>query len=557
MYYQSNNLKDAIEALKNALKIEHENIILMIKLGEFFRLSNKVNDSITILKKVTTLDPENSVAWANLGLALQQGDQVDEAVTSYKKSLDINPNSAATLSNLGAIAKKAGERESAMEYFEKALSIKPGLAEANNNLGTIFQELGRLDEAEASYRRAIKLKPDFTQAYTNLGNMLQKRGKLDEAVKNCRRAISLTPEYADAHNNLGVTLQALGTLGAAEESYKRAIELKPEFVEAHFNLGDVFAEMKRFEEAELSFGQALKLNPAFTKAHFGLGNMLKRLARYNEAEKSYAQAIKLEPNFIEVHNKLLTCLYLMNEESRFYDELDYLISQGEANAVTGSLTQRASLKYGNGRPNLFCKEPFKHVQHTNLDTKNNFEEVFIKNAKTILQQNRLSNKNQSLLVNGNQTQGNLFEIEVGYTAGIEKTIREAIEAYRITFLDSEEGLIKKWPTDYILYGWLISMKSGGILKPHIHEEGWLSGSVYINVPPKSKTNSGNLVVCLGEEKDEVNGRMNTGKILNVSTGSLALFPASMTHYTIPFESDEERIVLAFDVRKIEVIGASS
>jgi len=37
------------------------------------------------------------------------------------------------------------------------------------------------------------------------------------------------------------------------------------------------------------------------------------------------------------------------------------------------------------------------------------------------------------------------------------------------------------------------------------------------------------------------------KIINVVTGSLVLFPASLTHYTIPFESEEERIVLAFDV----------
>ena len=37
------------------------------------------------------------------------------------------------------------------------------------------------------------------------------------------------------------------------------------------------------------------------------------------------------------------------------------------------------------------------------------------------------------------------------------------------------------------------------------------------------------------------------KSIDVVTGSLCLFPASLLHYTIPFESEEERIVLAFDV----------
>ena len=94
------------------------------------------------------------------------------------------------------------------------------------------------------------------------------------------------------------------------------------------------------------------------------------------------------------------------------------------------------------------------------------------------------------------------------------------------------------------------MESGGKLKPHIHENGWLSGSLYINVPKKTKAESGNLVVSLGEEEDEGDNRINQKQIVNVVTGSLVLFPASLTHYTIPFEAKEKRIVLAFDLKKI-------
>ena len=91
------------------------------------------------------------------------------------------------------------------------------------------------------------------------------------------------------------------------------------------------------------------------------------------------------------------------------------------------------------------------------------------------------------------------------------------------------------------------MKSGGELHPHIHENGWLSGSIYINVPPKLKNDSGNLVVALGKDSDATNSRLNLKKVIDVVTGSMVLFPASLMHHTIPFESEEERIVLAFDV----------
>jgi hypothetical protein len=61
------------------------------------------------------------------------------------------------------------------------------------------------------------------------------------------------------------------------------------------------------------------------------------------------------------------------------------------------------------------------------------------------------------------------------------------------------------------------------------------------VPQKVKTDSGNLVVCIDENE-------KISKSVDVVTGSLCLFPSSLLHYTIPFEAEEERIVLAFDVK---------
>ena len=176
-----------------------------------------------------------------------------------------------------------------------------------------------------------------------------------------------------------------------------------------------------------------------------------------------------------------------------------------------------------------------------------FKEIFVKKARSIINKKNLSNRKQSLIIEGYQTFGNLFDIEKDFTEQIQNVIRLEIEKYRINFKNSSEGFIKKWPAEYTLYGWLISMKSGGELKPHIHERGWLSGSIYINVPSKSKSDSGNLVVSLGEDEDSTDTRINLNKIINVVTGNLVLFPASLTHYTIPFESEEDRIVLAFDV----------
>ena len=76
----------------------------------------------------------------------------------------------------------------------------------------------------------------------------------------------------------------------------------------------------------------------------------------------------------------------------------------------------------------------------------------------------------------------------------------------------------------------------------MHDVVRMTGSIYINVPPRKKADSGNLVVCLDEMNDDFHR-----KRIEVVSGSLFLFPSCLLHYTIPFESNEDRIVLAFDI----------
>ena len=448
---------------------------------------------------------------------------------------------------LGAVLKQMGKLSESLAPKQKAAELSPQDAEAHSNLGNTLQELGRSDAAQASCRQAIALKPDFAEAHNNLGAALQALGKLNEAEASCKQAIALKPDFAEAHYNLGSTLQESGRFDEAEASHRQAIALKPDFAEAYYNLGATLQKLGEFAEAKACYGQAIALKPDYAEAHNNLASTLQELGRFDEAEASFRKAIALKPEDLKIHNQLLMCLFLQDKKSVFFNEMDYLINQDRPSAILGSLACRSFLKYGLEKPNLFCADPLNYVSHDDLKTRYDFEKTFVKKARSILNENQISNRRQSLLENGNQTSGNIFDITDNDINEIEKIIRIEVEKYRRKFMRSEEGLIKKMPTEYSLYGWLISMKTGGSIKPHIHTEGWLSGSIYINVPRKLKVDSGNLVVSLGEEKDAFDTRTNERKSINVVTGSMVLFPASLTHYTIPFESEQERIVLAFDV----------
>ena len=543
----------------------------------------RLQEAERLYRAIIQSQPLHPDANHNLGVLAASFNKTEAALPLFKIALEANPKiEQFWLSYIDALikdkqfgnaeklidqAKKEGIAEDRLNSLEELLiqfaqKKKKDKKVSKQNLRDIgsppkkllnrllgYYQNRQFNDAE---KLAITIRQEFPRdnfSWKILSAVFKSTNRKAEALFAGKKAVEITTGDATAHSNLGNILKELGKLEEAEASYRQAIALKRDFAEAHGNLGVTLQELGRLEEAEASFRQAIALKLDFAEAHINLGITLEELGRFEEAEESFRKAIALKPDLAEAHIKLLKCLYRLDKQALFFDKLDYFINKNTANATISSLTYRSALKYGLKKPNLFCREPLQYVLHADMNALCDFEKIFVEKARLILSEDKISNRKQSLLTRGSQTSGNLFDIKNSLTEKIQNVIRLEIEKYRVNFKDSKDGLIKKWPIEYSLYGWLISMKSGGNLKPHIHNEGWLSGSIYINVPKKLKSDSGNLVVSLGEENDAIDKLINEKKIINVVTGSMVLFPASLTHYTIPFESEEERIVLAFDVRE--------
>ena len=501
------------------------------------QLQQALSDATEMLEKFP-----NSVALCNVAGASNAGlMQYDAAIESYKQAIKIKPDYVDAYNNMGLALNDKGELEAAINCYKQAIKIKPNLSQAYNNMGISLHRKGDREAAIDSFNQALMIKPDYAAAYYNMGITMQDNGYLEDAIDSFKQAIKIKPDYVDAYNNMGLALNDKGDSDAAIDCYEQAVLINPYYSEAFNNMGIALKDKGELEAAIDSYNKALKLKPDDTGPYSNLGLLSLHTKKYEKAGEYFKLCDSRKSK-----RYLLRCLYLQDKKSLFYDQLDYFINQGEIDPMIGSFGCRSALRYGEERPNLFCKDPLNYTVKTDLSDQYNFETIFVKSAKTILNENRVSHRKQNLLTNGYQTSGNLFSLERDLTQDIQKIIRLEVDKYLVNFKDSKEGLITSWPTDYNLYGWLVSMKSGGQLQPHMHEKGWISGSIYINVPSKLKADSGNLVVCI-EEKQLEGENGNEGKSIDVVTGSLCLFPASLLHYTIPFESEEERVVLAFDV----------
>jgi len=447
---------------------------------------------------------------------------------------------------LGIIFRNTGKLTEAVEANQKAVDLLSKDAEAHTNLGVTLKAIGNLDAALLSHKRALEIQPDFVDAHNNMGSVYRALKKNVKAVNCFEKAISLNPKSASAHANLGVTFQELGRLSSAEACYKKAIKLNPNYAVAYYNFGTLLKERGQLDGAKACYKKAISINPEYYDALHALGRVLEELSLYKEAVSVFRQALQVDDSRTFSHDQILTCLFNTNERHEFINELDNFLANGRISATAGSLISRAFIKYEIKKQNPFCQNPLSYVLHKNLLDIYDFDNTFVQSTRYLLKSDQQFRR-QTLIVGGQQTFGNIFDFDDSRLRQIEKIIRSEISNYLLHYASSEEGFLRRWPKEYNLNGWLISLKNGGELLPHIHERGWLSGSIYIKVPQNLPDNDGNLVVSLGNENDSSTSVLNKANTINVRTGSMVLFPASLMHHTIPFESEEDRIVLAFDV----------
>ena len=402
----------------------------------------------------------------------------------------------------------------------------------------------KLNLSKEKYEEIIALDSQNLQSFNNLGLIHKNLGEIDKSIIFFKRALEINPNYQNAYNNLGIVLLEKGNFLDAIQNFKKLIKINPNQFVAYCNLGLCYEKTNEIEKAIHIYSLVPSEDKNFLSAQYNLGLLYFKIKQYKKTIKIFERI-----NFKKSQSYLLKSFYELNNIKKLSEKLDIEIKNETINALNGSIVYLTKNKFGIKKKNLFCENPLDFIKIIDLNTVCDFEDLFINTSKDILGSDDFKINPQPLLVNGTQSANNIFLNKNNKIPKIKNIINSEIQNYYKKFLYSEEGFLKNWPKNYYIDGWLVKMRSGGNIEPHIHEHGWLSGSIYINVPKKKYLDSGNLVISLDDKKKDnfKNTDKSNFKIINVKTGTLCLFPASLFHYTIPFKSNEDRIVLAFDM----------
>ncbi len=134
---------------------------------------------------------------------------------------------------------------------------------------------------------------------------------------------------------------------------------------------------------------------------------------------------------------------------------------------------------------------------------------------------------------------------------LHKLIREEAIAYVARLAGKDHPWLRARPSKTFLHSWCVMTDGDGFEEWHVHQNGWISGAYYVEVPdyivngdgPAGCISFGLPAGIVGEDRCAEYGET----IIRPESGLLLLFPAHAFHRTFPHNGDRRRICIAFDI----------
>ena len=416
-----------------------------------------------------------------------------------------------------------------------------------NLLGTIFIKEKKFINALEILNQGIKINKNFTSAYVNIGIVYSNLNELDKSIEYFKKALRLDNSLDIINNNIGHVLNKQKKYSKAIIYLNKIIKTNPNYAEAYYNLGQSFFELNKLEDAAINFSKAISINSVYSAAFFYLGEVRKKQFNYDEALKNY-----LNSNQPKTTNRVLECLMHLGHKKEYFKQIEKLTQKDADNRRIAAISSYLANQFNIPDSYPFCPNPLSYVYKLNILQDLKKEKNFLIDLlKEINEQDFLWDTPSRTTVHGYTSKGNLSKVGIKKLNQLEKIFDLKILEYCKQFVNDKSLFIKKFPKKYSYYSWCNQISKQGYNVSHMHPSGWLSGVFYINVPSKIKGAEAGIEFSLHGDSCEIINTDIPNILITPENGDLVLFPSSLYHKTIPFNSNENRIIIAFDINKKE------
>jgi len=420
---------------------------------------------------------------------------------------------------------------------------------------------------------------------------LFKSGDIDASLNSVEEILSNAPNNPDALHLGAMIFNAKGEIQNAHNYITKALQLSPQNYEMFNTLGNVFFQSKDIRRARISYQTAIDLNVSYEAALKNLASLEIEDSRPFVALDILKDAKKLSPQNTLYDYMIIRCLRQSEQIEAAYSYLEDMEVSKESD---GYLYQKSQLLYELGKfddainvnSQLITSPDYsknaimaiaqiyhmtgqggrlkgqdykyyynysKFVKVYDLVPPIGFSSIghfniALKGALDRLHGFSNTPLDQTLRI-GTQTSPNLIHLDIPIIRSFFEMINDPIRDYlKHIGQDIHHPLLKRNSGDYRLHSaWSVKLNKYGHHVNHVHPEGWISSSYYVDTPD------------ISEDDPQKSGWIQFGTPpVNVpelpaeltiapKVGRLVLFPSYMWHGTIPSKSEKARMTLPFDL----------
>jgi len=228
-FIKKNDIPSAINELRQSVNLAPDAVEPHAILALIYTTQNNADlatqEYALALKNASKLEPENVEIYKSLGALYLQQRKLKEAEGIFKLIAGLSPLDAEAHFYLGSIYYDLKDYSASEKEFKAAIKLKPDYHEALNFLGYFYLEQDRyIDKAGGLIRKALSFDPENGAYIDSLGWFYFKKGKFKEALSHLEKATSFLSDPV-IYEHLGDVFMKLGNRDSAKLNWEKSLKL--------------------------------------------------------------------------------------------------------------------------------------------------------------------------------------------------------------------------------------------------------------------------------------------------------------------------------------------
>jgi tetratricopeptide (TPR) repeat protein len=542
-------VRDALGAVQAALESAPERADIWANLGRMLHEQGQSERGAEILERAVQLDPAKAEPWYNLGLAASGAGKAERAEEALRQATRISPSWAMAWAALGQVQLGRDELEQAESSLRKALDIDPNSKFAKHTMSIVLRRQDRAEEGLSLIGHGRDQPPETLLMRAHLMGDL---GRLEDAAEAYRELIRDRPDILDAHETLARLLPLIGAGDAAFDSYRHALAKQPtpelyrSAITTARDLKDALTMLEWSDDALRHYGRQPDL-----LAFRGLA-----LGMHGDSRGALAE---LEPLAKTGFDPVLGhCAYYRLKLGDLRAAEEYALAATEKMPLDQAAWSYLTIIWRllNDPRESWLADYERLVMPIAIEPPEGFAtiESFMAELADDLRDLHSSQHHplEQSLRHGTQTRALLFIRRIPTVQALAAQLEKQIENKLAELpMDEKHPFLGRNTRRLRFAGsWSVRLRSGGFHISHIHHTGWISSALYVSLPDQvaalADGTIGQGALTFGIPDENLGLELTPRRVETPRVGRLVIFPSYFWHGTIPFESEQPRLTVAFD-----------